>query len=133
MLGGDTARLSPLVAPAAGAPWARNCGSSLQLVCLPVTPSSSSRLTVRPPWPLAASRRPVQAVRPPPDVCPVLGSCAQGWQQEVSVGLKGSSPAAAGRGFIGLGSARLRPQTWGGQDPHPFRPVLRQMGQGLHT
>lgn len=84
-----TPRACPLWSPPRpGAPGRENCGSSLQLVCLPVTPLRSSRLTVRPP---GLSLRPgAQCKRYVPRLTsvPVLGSCAQGWQ-DVSVGPKG--------------------------------------------
>ena len=79
-------------------------------------------------WPLAPSRRPVQAARPPRGrLAASLGAVLRAESRRARWGLRGQLPAAAD--LLGSGSARLRPQSWGGQDPHPFGPVLRQMGQ----
>lgn len=132
--GSDTARLSPLVAPAARGSLgektvAPRCSSSASLsplfVLASVCPST---------WPLAASRRPVQAVRPPPGrLSPSLGAVLRAGSRRSRWGLKGQLPAAAGRGFIGPPVGETPPPDLGRAGPAPFPPCTPSDGPGRHT
>ena len=125
--GSDTARLSPVVARGPGLPGREISGSSLQVVCPPGTP-----LRLRVCLSVRLAARSVQApgasgTSPRGRLAASLGAVLRAESRRARWGLRGQLPAAAD--LLGSGSARLRPQSWGGQDPHPFGPVLRQMGQ----
>ena len=120
--GSDTARLSPLGPRGPGLPGRENW--LLAAAPLPPChPSSSSRLSVRPPGlSLRPGARCKRYVPPPGRLSPSLGAVLRADSRRSRWGLKGQLPPAAGGGFIGLRVGETPPPDLGRAGPAPFPP-----------